>query len=104
MAVLGIEVADVEEKAATIKAHVVEAKGRQVDEQTTRERNGKVTAKLIYDVPLAAAASLVEQVKRTGTPRVTQTSRDPSAPEGKYATARVEVTLTNAEQIVSPDD
>ena len=102
--VLTVEVADVDERAATIGAQVAEAKGRQVDVRTDRERNGKVTAKLVYDVPLTAAAGLVEQVKRAGKVRVTQSSRDLQAPEGKYAVARLEVTLTNAEQIVPPDD
>ena len=63
-----------------------------------------MTARLIYDVPLPAAASLVERFKADRKVRVHQSSRDPQAPDGRYATARLDVTLSNAELIVPRDD
>src|SRR5262249_39680501 len=55
---LGVEVADVEAAAAVMLAQAREVSGRQADSQFARERNGKVTEKLIFEVPLAAASGL----------------------------------------------
>lgn len=87
-----------------VAAQVAEAKGRQVDSQVTRDRSGRVTAKIVADVPLAAAAGVAERVKGAGIVRVSQTARDPQAPDGRFALARLDITLTNAEAIVAPDD
>ncbi|HEY1378926.1 MAG TPA: hypothetical protein VGF55_19145, partial [Gemmataceae bacterium] len=100
---LTVEVPDVERAAASLSAEVAAAQGRQVHAESTRDRSGKVTARLVYEVPLAAAA-LVERFKAAGTVRSHQSARDPQAPAGKYATARFDVTLTNADQIVAADD
>jgi len=101
---LAVEVADVEATAALFAARVAAANGRQVDAQSAKERTGRVTARLVYEVPLAAAAGLVEQFKAGGTVRVHNAARDPQAPDGRFATARLDVTLTNAEGIVAADD
>ena len=44
------------------------------------------------------------KVKSAGTVRVQQSARDPQAPDGKYATARLDVTLSNTDLIVAKDD
>src|SRR5262249_368107 len=62
-----------------------------------------VTAKLDFDVPLAAAAGLVEKFKGTGTVRVQQTSRNPQAPESALAVARLDVRLSNAD-LIAPSE
>jgi hypothetical protein len=98
---LAVEVANVEQSVTLLSAQAADAKARQVDSRINREPNGKETAKLIYDVPLAAASGLAEQFKRVGTVRMQQSVRDPQAPEGKYATARIDVTLTSADKIVA---
>src|SRR5439155_15512149 len=41
--------------------------------------------------------------KSAGTVRVSQSVRDPQASDGRFATARLEVALTNAEGIVGED-
>jgi hypothetical protein len=75
-----------------------------VDVQTARQPNGRATAKLVYDVPLAAAAGLVERFRAAGAVKAYQSARDPQAPDGPFATARIDVTLTSAEPIVPGDD
>lgn len=102
--VLGLEVPDVDQAMAVFIAQLNEVKGRQIDAKSGRERGGKSTAKLVYEVPLATASGLVERFKSAGTVRVLNTSRDPLAPEGKSATARVEVTMSTPDTIVSPDE
>ena len=100
---LALEVPVVEQAVSLLSAQAAEAKARQVDARISREPSGKVTAKLIYDVPLTAADGLAEQFKKAGTVRVQQSVRDPQAPDGKFATARIDVTLTSGERILGDD-
>lgn len=101
---LTVEVPDVEGAAAVLTAAVTDAKGRVVDSQVSHDRTGKTTAKLVYDVPLPVAAAVVEKAKAAGPVRVLQSNRDPAATDGKFATGRVEVTLSDTDPIVSKDD
>jgi len=101
---LAVEVPDVDAALIVLGSRVAEVHGRQVDTNVARERSGRVTAKVVYDVPFASATGLVDQLKLAGTVRVHQSARDPQAPDGKYATARIEVTMSNAEGIVGNDD
>jgi hypothetical protein len=101
---LGIEVTDVDRELDTIRAMVNEAKGHTVDSVVGHERNGKVTARVLYDVPLAAAPELVEKFKRLGVVRAQQSIRNQQAPEGSFAIARLDVTISNTESIVPKDD
>jgi hypothetical protein len=95
----------VDQAVAVMTAQFNEVKGRQIDVKKGRERSGKKsTARLVYEVPLAAAGGIVEKFKGAGTVRVLNTSSDTQAPEGKSATARIEVTLENADSIVQTDD
>lgn len=101
---LAIEVPDVDAAAAVFAAQVVELKGRVVDSQIAHERSGRTTGRLVYDVPLIAAGGFVERMKAAGTVRVHQSSRDQSATDGKFATARIDVTVSNTDLIVPKDD
>jgi len=100
---LAIDVTDVDKAATVLGALVAESKGRVVDAQVAHEQAGRVTARIIYDVPLAAAPALVEKFASTGTVRLQQSSKDPQAPDGRFATARVSVTLSNTDLIVAKD-
>jgi hypothetical protein len=99
-----VEVKDVDGTANQFAAQVVAVKGRQVDATFERDAGGHATAKLLFEVPLSAAPVLLEQFKGVGTVRASQSVRDPQATEGKYATARIYVTLTNVEAIVPEGD
>jgi hypothetical protein len=101
---LALEVADVEAAATLFAAQVAEGKGRQVDVKFDRDKSGQTTAKLVFDVPLAAAAGVVERFRAAGKVRVSQSVRDPQATEGKFATAQIHVSLTNVEAIVADGD
>ena len=101
---LAVEVPDVDGSVTLFAAQVAEAKGRQVDAKLDRDAAGRTTAKLLFEVPLAAAPGVVERFKSAGKVRQSQSIRDPQAPEGKYATARILVTLTNVEAIVPEDE
>ena len=60
-------------------------------------------AKLVYEVPLAAAAGVVEKFKAAGTVRLAESTRDPQSPDGKYARARLDVTISTPDRIVADD-
>jgi len=98
-----IEVADVDGSVTLLTAEAVKVEGRQVDAKFDRDAAGRSTAKLVFEVPLVASVGLVERFKTAGAVRLSQSVRDPQANEGKLATARIVVTLTNAEAIVPED-
>jgi anti-sigma factor RsiW len=99
---LALEVADVEGALAVLNAQVKEIAGRTVDSQVGQERNGRVTARVIADVPLTAEAGLTARLKSAGVVRVQRVTRNPQAPEGKLAVARLDVTFSN--EVLLPRD
>jgi hypothetical protein len=101
---LTAEVPDVEATAATVVAAATGPGGKVVDRSSSRDANGRVTARITVDVPLNSAAAIVDAVRGAGTIRSTKSTRDPNAPEGKYAIARVDVTLANEERIIAADN
>ncbi len=100
---LGIEVDDVDQETSAMTKFVAERKGRIVESHLAHERSGRVTAKVVFDVPLASASDLVEKFKASGTVRAQQSTRNTQVPDGKLAIARLHVTLSNAELIVPGD-
>jgi hypothetical protein len=102
--VLAIEVHDVDVTADAITKRVHESDGRTVDANVSRERDGRVTGKLVFEVPLRAADDLLTRIKATGTVRVQRSSRNPQIPDSPLAVARLEITLSNQELIVPSDD
>ncbi len=100
---LEIEPTDVDATATLFTSIVREAGGRTVESHVSRERNGKATSKLTFNVPLAAAPEVVERFKSSGIVRVQDKSRNPQVPDGPLAVARLEVTLSNSELIVPSD-
>jgi hypothetical protein len=99
-----IVVDDVEAKAGVFAALVKEAGGRVYLSDVGHEAKGSVEAKLGYDVPLNAAPTLIDQLKKSGTVRAQGAVRNPQAPDGKLATARINVTLVSTDLIVPQDN
>jgi hypothetical protein len=102
--VFGVEVADVDQTAAMLSALAGKRDGRTVEANISRERNGRVTGKLIYDVPMAEVHELLDALKSTGTVRVQQSVKHPEVPDTSLAVARLDVTLSNADLIVPSDN
>jgi hypothetical protein len=100
---VAVEVADVELLLRDLASQVKDLQGRVIQSQVGLERNGRVTARAVYDVPLSAETGLVDRLKSVGHIRVHQLARDPQAPDGKLALARLDVTLSNAELLVPQD-
>jgi hypothetical protein len=102
--VFGVEVNDVDQTATVLSALVSERQGRTADANISRERSGRVTAKLVYDVPLAKVHELLDQLRAAGTVRVQQSVKHPEVPDSALAIARLDVTLSNKELIVPTDE
>jgi hypothetical protein len=101
---LNIEVADVERSAATLVALVKGAQGRVTASEVTQDAAGRSVAIQLFDVPLAAKDALATQFKALGKVRGQKAAQNLQAPDGKLATAHINVRLTNVTPIVASDD
>jgi hypothetical protein len=98
--ILAVEVPDVEATLAVLAAQVKESGGTVLAKGENQESNGRVTARVIYRVPLVRVAGVVAKVKSAGQVRVSRLVPDPKAPEGKLAVGELDVTLSNGELLV----
>jgi hypothetical protein len=102
---MAVEVQDVDGALSVLAAQVKEMQGRIVKgPDAAHEPNGRVTAFVSYDVPLSAAPALAEKLRNSGQVRASRTVPNPQAPEGKLATARFNVTLSNADLLLPRDE
>ncbi len=102
---LALELSDVPLTLRAFNDDVKEAKGRAIQPPAlVQERNGRVTARVVFDVPLPAGSSLVDQFKSAGQVRVHEVTPNPQAPDGKLALARIEVVLSNGQLLVPRDE
>ncbi len=65
---------------------------------------GHVTAKLVYDVPLAKVHELLDRLRASGHVRVQRSEEHPEVPDSPLAVARLDVTLSNETLLVASDD
>jgi hypothetical protein len=100
---LAVEVPNVDKIASEFTADVLAAKGRTIDSSIDHQRNGQVTARLVFDVPFDQAATLADKFRAAGTVRLQQAVRNPQVPEGSLSIARIDVTLSNALLLVPSD-
>jgi hypothetical protein len=101
---LNIEVADVDGAAATLTALVKSAKGRVTASEVTQDAAGKSVAIALFDVPLLAKDELAAKFKAIGKVRGQKAAQNLQAPDGKLATAHINVRLTNVTPIVPSDE
>ncbi len=97
---LVVEVGDVDAALAVLAAQVRETGGRTEATQRHQDPSGRVTDQAPYVVPLTAAPGVIAKIRTTGRVREQRDSTNEQAPAGKLAVARLEVTWTNAEQLV----
>jgi len=100
---LGLEVKDVDQTAADILDTVKIRQGNVAGAQVNHERDGRVSALLVFDVPLSAKDELIRQLKAAGILRVQTSTRSPQVSDNELATAHIDVTLTSAGSIVPED-
>jgi hypothetical protein len=101
---LGIEVKDVDQTVAEILDMIKIRQGYIAGAQMNHERTGRVSAILVFDVPLSAKDELIRQVKSAGILRLQTSTRNPQAPDNELATAHIDVTITSSGPIVPSDE
>jgi hypothetical protein len=97
---IAVEVDPVDSAVSALEKMASEVKGRIVDSRHTRGAGGRNVSKVTIDLPLSSARGAADQVKALGMLRVFDTTRNPQAPEGDLAVGRLEVTLSNPQQLV----
>ena len=101
---LGLEVSDVIKVSANLVELVKNAKGKVTASQINKDSTGRETAFQLFDVPLAAKEDLVKKFSAIGKVRAQKATQNLQAPDGKLATAHIDVTLTNQTPIVPGDE
>jgi hypothetical protein len=99
---MAIEVSDVEK--AINDAVSSAANGRVVEKQESKQQNGRVSAHVVLDVPLASAPALLDHLSGMGTVRVRESTKNQAVPEGPLARARFDLTLGDPPHLVAQDD
>jgi hypothetical protein len=99
---LGIEVSNVESALADVQSTASTSGGKVTQSNLSKDRQGRTVGKVVVDVAGDKADDLITHAKGLGTVRVFDSARNPQAPEGKLARARIEITFGNAEAIVAP--
>lgn len=101
---LNLEVADVERTAMSLAAAVQGVKGRVTAWEGTQDASGKAVVIQLFDVPFSAKELITDQIKAIGKVRGQKIAQNLQAPEGKLATAHINVRLTNVTPIVPSDE
>ncbi len=101
---LAVEVLDVEKTVAELLDLVKAQKGLVSGAKMSRERSGRVTSTMVFDVPLGSKDGLVRAIKASGEVRLQESSRNSNVPESDLATAQIEVVLASNLPIVSDAD
>jgi autotransporter-associated beta strand protein len=96
-----IEVTDASKAAGDAQTIATTVGGMVADVQVTRDRNGRQSAHVVLDVPLAKAGEVLNQVRGEGTVRAIDSSRDTRAPAGALAHARIDCTFATADALVA---
>jgi hypothetical protein len=101
---MAIEVKDVEKTADEFISLVRAQKGTVAAARDNQDPSGKITALLLFDVPLASKDELLNKFKTAGRVRVRQTTSNPQVPDNDLATAHLDVTLAGSGPIVPSDE
>lgn len=100
---LMVELSDVEAAMRKVLSTEAAAKGRILESNLSKDRDGRSTAKVVIEVPQSLAADLLQQVGTQGTIRSIQSSKNLQVPDGAIARTRIDITFGNADAIVAPD-
>jgi hypothetical protein len=95
-----MEVGDVDKSAANAQAAAIGAGGRVLVSKLSKDQ-GQGVAWVGIDFPLSKSAEVLAQVRREGTVRGIDASRDAQAPSGPMAHAVIEVEFRTTEAIIA---
>ncbi len=98
---LSLQTSQVEAAVQTVNAAVSGAGGRITESNLSQDGAGRSAARLVIDVPLAKADQLVDSVRKQGTVRTAESSKNAQIPEGSLSRARLNLSIGSGEGIVS---
>jgi hypothetical protein len=98
-----VEAKVVDSAVKLLEAAAVEAGGRVSDSSHTRGADGRNSSRMTLEIPLGKAKGVADKLRDLGEVRAFEVGRNPAAPEGELATARLMVTISDRELLVTPD-
>jgi hypothetical protein len=100
---IAVEVQDVDKAARNLEAAAMASGGRRVDATESADK-GKHVARIVLDVPLAAAGQVLDTARGYGNVTMSQRTRNDGIPEGALSRAKIEVTLGTPDTIVRGEE
>ncbi len=98
-----LETENVIEKLEQINAQVLTTQGRVSNPKVHHTENGVIVAVVTYDVPLSALQAIRGKIQASGKILEQNATQDPTAPDGKLALARIQLTMATSSPIVGRD-
>jgi glycine cleavage system regulatory protein len=98
--VLGIQTSNVEGAVQVVNAAVSGAGGRIIESSMSQDRGGNSVARMVVEVPLDKADNVSDSIRKQGTVRASESSKNTQVPEGPLARARLNLTIATGETIV----
>jgi glycine cleavage system regulatory protein len=98
--VLGIQTSNVEGAVQVVNAAVSGAGGRIIESSMSQDRGGNSVARMVVEVPLDKADIVSDSIRKQGTVRASESSKNTQVPEGPLARARLNLTIATGETIV----
>jgi autotransporter-associated beta strand protein len=98
--VLGIQTSNVEGAVQVVNAAVSGAGGRIIESSMSQDRGGNSVARMVVEVPLDKADIVSDNIRKQGTVRASESSKNTQVPEGPLARARLNLTIATGETIV----
>ncbi len=78
--------------------------GRVIDQNVSRDNNGRSSARVVMDIPRDKAGTIIEGMRSSGEIWSMNTSTNAQAPDGALSRTRFELQLTEADALIGQDD
>lgn len=102
--VRGVEIENVEEAMKTLRATLAGTPAREVDYSLTKEESGRVTGRIVIEVPVSAAPAVINHIDALGgKEKINQVVKNSTVPETRFAKERFELSLASPASLVGPD-
>ena len=99
-----LEVDNVEKILSDLINTANTANARIFDQQINKQQSGRTTARAIIDLPLTGYDGSLDKFKNLGTVKAIETTKNDQVSDGPLARARFEVTITNKDLLIAPED
>jgi glycine cleavage system regulatory protein len=101
---LSVQTPDVEGAVAILTRAAGGVGGRVVESSLSQDNSGKTVARIAIEVPLSKVDQLVDTARQQGKVRTSDSMKNAQVPEGPLSRARVLLTISTEDAIVSRDE